>query len=52
MPENKDDIDFEAWDLHRAANEDRSDIARALIARRDDVDATDEVGWMDEQENP
>ena len=56
MPENKKvpprDIDLDGWDLFRAAKEDRSDIARALIARRDDVDAIDEVGWMDEQQNP
>jgi len=51
MPENKDDIDLDGWDLHRAANEDRADITRALITRRDDVDAIDEVGWMYEQEN-
>ena len=51
MPENKDDIDIEALDLHRAANEDRAAITRALIARQDDVDAIDEVGWMYEQEN-
>ena len=44
MPENKDDIDLEGWDLHRAAEENRVDIARALIARGDDVDARDENG--------
>ena len=39
MPENKDEIDLEGWDLHRAARENRAGIARALIARGDDVDA-------------
>ena len=42
MPENKDDIDLEGWDLHRVAKENRVDIARALIARGDDVNARDE----------
>ncbi len=44
MPENKDDIDLEDWDLHRAARENRVDIARALVARGDDIDARDEDG--------
>ena len=44
MPENKDDIDLEGWDLHRAAEENREYIARALIARGDDVNARDEDG--------
>jgi len=44
MPENKDDIDLEGWSLHRAARENRVDIARALIARGDDVNARDEDG--------
>ena len=39
MPENKDDIDLDGWDLHRAARENRVDIARALIVRGDDVNA-------------
>ena len=39
MPENKDDIDLEGWDLHRAARENRVDIARALIDRGAEVDA-------------
>jgi len=33
MPENKDDVDLEGWDLHRAAAANRVDIARSLIAR-------------------
>ena len=41
MPENKDDIDLEGWDLLLAAKENRPDIARALIARGDDVGAID-----------
>ena len=45
MPENKDDIDLEGWDLDGAARENRVDVARALIARGDDVDARDEDGW-------
>ncbi len=44
MAENKDGIDLEGWDLHRAARENRGGIARALIARGDDVDARDEDG--------
>jgi len=36
-------IDLEGWTLHRAAIENRVDIARALIARGDDVDAR----WKD-----
>ena len=39
MPENKDDIDLDGWDLHRAAKENRVDIARALIDRGAEVDA-------------
>jgi ankyrin repeat protein len=35
MPENKDDIDLKGWTLHRAAEESRVDITRALIARGD-----------------
>ena len=45
MPENKDDIDLDGWDLHRAAKENMVDIARALIERGDDVNASDETGW-------
>ena len=44
MPENRDDIDLEGWDLHRAAKENRVDIARALIDRGAEVDARDEDG--------
>ena len=42
MPENKDDIDLGTWTLDRAAQENRVDIASALIARGDDVNARDE----------
>ena len=45
MPENKDDIDLEGWNLHRAARGNRVDIAKALIARGEDVNAID---WVDE----
>ena len=45
MPENKDDIDLEGWDLHRAARENRVDIARVLIERGAEVDAKDNNGW-------
>jgi hypothetical protein len=38
MPENKIAIDLRGWDLFRAAKENRAYIARALIARGDDVD--------------
>jgi ankyrin repeat protein len=44
MPENKDDIDLDGWDLHRAAKESRVDIVRALIERGDDVNAMNENG--------
>ena len=46
------DIDLDGWDLFRAAKENRVDITWALLARGDDLNAKDEVGWMDEQENP
>ena len=39
MPENNDDIDLDGWDLHRAAEENRVDITRELIARGYDVNA-------------
>ena len=42
---NVEGPDLEGWDLHRAARENRADIARALIARGDDVNARDEIGW-------
>jgi len=38
MTEN-DDIDLEGWNLHRAATENRIDIARSLIARGGDIEA-------------
>ncbi len=42
---NIEEPDLEGWDLHRAVyRENRVDIARALIARGDDVNARDEVG--------
>jgi ankyrin repeat protein len=41
MPENKDHIDLEGWDLHRAAKENRVDIARLLIERDADIEAND-----------
>ena len=44
MPENKDHIYIEGRNLHRAAKENRVDIARSLIARGDDIDARDEDG--------
>jgi ankyrin repeat protein len=39
MSENKDDIDLEGWNLHRAAAANRTDIARSLIARGDNIEA-------------
>ena len=36
---NVEEPDLEGWGLHRAAIENRVDIARALIARGDDVNA-------------
>ncbi len=45
MPENKNDIDFGIWTLRRAANKNRSDIARALIEHGADVDEMDPNGW-------
>ena len=44
MPENRDDIDLDGWDLHRAARENRVDFARALIDGGAEVDARDDVG--------
>ena len=44
--DNKDEIDLDGWNLHRAAQENKLDIAGALIARGDDVYAqnnTDET---------
>ena len=45
MPENKNDIDLEGWDLHRAAEKNRVDTARALIARGDDAEGRDNYGY-------
>jgi ankyrin repeat protein len=44
MPENQDEVDLDGWDLHRAAKENRSDIARALLDRGTEVDARDKTG--------
>lgn len=41
MPKNKDDIDLDGWNLHRAARENRADIAIALIEKGADVNAKD-----------
>ena len=45
MPENKNDINLDGWDLHRAAKENRIDIASELIARGDDVNARDKYDY-------
>ena len=45
MPENKDDIDLDGWDLHRAAEENRVDILGALIKRGEDVNARDKYDY-------
>ena len=50
MPENKDDIDLDGWDLFRAAKENRSDIARALLDRGANTDGID-LSWMEDQED-
>ena len=42
---NVEEPDLEGWDLFRAAKENRSDIARALIDRGAEVDARAEYGW-------
>ncbi len=44
---NVEELDLEGWDLHRAALENRVDIARALIARGDDVNA-----WSEHSRSP
>jgi ankyrin repeat protein len=44
MPANEDCIDLEGWDLGLAAQENRPAIARALIARGDDIQVRDEDG--------
>ena len=41
---NVEEPDLEGWDLHRAAKENRVDIARALIDRGAEVDARSELG--------
>lgn len=38
---NVEEPKVEGWDLHRAVKENRVDIARALIARGDDIEAKD-----------
>ena len=43
---NVEEPDLEGWDLHRAADENRVDIARALIDRGAEVDARNEEGIM------
>ncbi len=44
MPENKDDIDLDGWDLFRAAEENRVDITYACLLRGYDVNAKNENG--------
>ena len=44
MSANEDCIDLEGWNLGLAAQETRPEIARALIARGDDIEARDEDG--------
>ena len=41
MVENND---LEIWNLHRVARENRTDIARVLIAGGDDIDAKNNIG--------
>ena len=45
MPENKDHIDLEGWDLHHAAKANSLDVARLLIEHGAEVDARDKGGW-------
>ena len=40
--EDDEELDLEGWDLHRAAEENRTDIARVLINRGDDVNGRDD----------
>ena len=42
---NIEELDLDRWDLHRASWGIRPDFASALIARGDDVNASDETGW-------
>jgi ankyrin repeat protein len=44
MPENRDDIDLDGWDLHRAAREGRIKEANDLIRRGHDIEAKDAEG--------
>ncbi len=46
MPKNKDRIDLDGWDLHRAAKENRVDVTHAMIARGDNVNAPDKRGFI------
>ena len=49
---NVEEPDLEGWDLHRAARENRVDIARALIDSGAEVDARNEWnegGWTASQ---
>ena len=43
---NVEELNVEGWDLHRAAKKNRADISVVLIARKDDVNAsnTDDGG--------
>lgn len=50
MPESKDDIFLDGWDLYRAAKENNEDITNTLIERGDGVDVRTQVtcphnGW-------
>ena len=49
MPENKDDIDLDGWDLFRAAEENRVDITYALLARGYDANVKNEDGRTPEE---
>ena len=49
MPENKDKIDLDDWDLSRAAAENRVDIVRLLIEQGANTDGID-LSWMDDVE--
>ena len=44
MSANEDCIDLEGWDFGLAAQENRPDIARSLLARGDDIQEKDEDG--------
>tara|TARA_A100001037_G_scaffold253812_1_gene238613 strand:+ start:1014 stop:1241 length:228 start_codon:yes stop_codon:yes gene_type:complete len=47
MADNKDHIDLVGWDLHRAAKEDRVDIARHLTSLRE-IEDRDRQARIDE----